>query len=191
MALMSTRNSPDAKARSHTRRQVLADTAMALSGLTLTGVPAFAKPGTNISQTEESIREEVLLKATPQRVYAALTDAQQFDRVTRLSAAMQGGMPPGAKPTQIAAVPGSEFVLFGGHITGRQIDLITNERIVQAWRAGNWDTGVYSIARFELSKQDSQTKLVFEHTGFPKGQAEHLAMGWRENYWEPLARFLA
>jgi len=123
-------------------------------------------------------------------VYAALTDAKQFDQVTRLSAAMQGGMPPGAKPTQITATPGSEFVLFGGHITGRQIELVPNERIVQAWRAANWDAGIYSIARFELAEQGTETKLVFEHTGFPKGQGEHLAQGWKENYWEPLEKFL-
>jgi len=169
---------------------MLTDTALAVGGLTLASVPAPAKSEESISHSEESIRQQVLFKASRQRIYAALTEAKQFDQVTRLSGAMQGGMPPGAKPTQISATPGSEFILFGGHIAGRQIELAANERIVQAWRAANWDPGVYSIARFELSEQGSQTKLVFEHTGFPKGQAEHLAMGWNGNYWEPLAKFL-
>jgi hypothetical protein len=35
-----------------------------------------------------------------------------------------------------------------------------------------------------------ETKIKFDHTGFPKGQAEHLAEGWRGNYWEPLAKVL-
>lgn len=177
--------------RTSTRRRMLGDAALAVGGLALVGVPALTNAEENISHAEESILQEEIFKATRQRVYAALTEAKQFDQVTRLSAAMRGGMPPGAKPTRITATLGSEFALFGGHITGRQIELVPNERIVQAWRAANWDDGDYSIARFDLLEQDSQTKLVFTHTGFPKGQAEHLAAGWKENYWEPLVKFLA
>ena len=66
-----------------------------------------------------------------------------------------------------------------------------DERIVQAWRAGSWEPGVYSIAEFELMEQDSGTRLVFNHKGFPKDLGEHLASGWKMNYWEPLAKFLA
>jgi hypothetical protein len=33
--------------------------------------------------------------------------------------------------------------------------------------------------------------LVLDHDGFPAGQGEHLAKGWHQNYWEPLARYLA
>ena len=86
---------------------------------------------------------------------------------------------------------GGAFLLFGGYITGRQIELVPNERVVQAWRAGGWDPAHYSIAKFELVEQGSGTKIVFDHTGFPNGQAEHLAEGWKGNYWEPLEKFLA
>lgn len=63
--------------------------------------------------------------------------------------------------------PEGAFSLFGDYITGRRVELVTNQRIVQAWRAGSWAPGIYSIARFELAEQDSATKLVFDHTGFP------------------------
>jgi len=33
--------------------------------------------------------------------------------------------------------------------------------------------------------------MVFDHGGFPKGQAEHLAAGWKMNYWELLEKFLS
>jgi len=89
-----------------------------------------------------------------------------------------------------AAGAGSAFMLFGGHIAGRQIELVSNERIVQAWRVVTWSPGVYSIARFELKEQGSSTKLVFEHVGFPEGQGQHLAEGWKVNYWEPLEKYL-
>jgi hypothetical protein len=55
---------------------------------------------------------------------------------------------------------------------------------------GNWDPGVYSIAKFELTEHRAGTKIVFDHTGFPKGDGEHLASGWKAHYWEPLQAFL-
>ena len=89
-------------------------------------------------------------------------------------------------------VAGGPFTLFGGHISGRQVELVPNQRIVEVWRAGSWDPGSYSIARFELSAQGADsTRLVIDHTGFPEGQAAHLAEGWRTNCWEPLAKYLA
>jgi activator of HSP90 ATPase len=100
-------------------------------------------------------------------------------------------MVPAGKPVEVSAEAGGAFSAFGGHITGRQIELIPNERIVQAWRPASWGPGQYSIARFELTEQGSGTKLVFDHTGFPQGQAQHLAEGWKSNYWEPLEKYFA
>ena len=62
---------------------------------------------------------------------------------------------------------------------------------MQAWRTGSWDPGVYSIAKFEFVEQGPGTKIVFDHTGFPKGEAEVLASGWKAHYWEPLQKLLA
>jgi uncharacterized protein YndB with AHSA1/START domain len=165
--------------------------AIAFGGLTLGSTETWAATEEEISHTAETIHHETVFKASRKRVYEALTDAKQFDKVVQLSAAMKSGMAPGAKPAEIGREAGGAFALFGAYVTGRQIELVPNERIVQAWRAGSWDPGSYSIAKFVLVEQGSETKLVFDHTGFPKGQAEHLAEGWKGNYWEPLEKFLA
>ncbi len=146
-----------------------------------------------VSHSADAIHQEIVFQADPQRVYAALTDTKQFDKVIDLSGIRQAGaLPPEAnKPTQITAAAGGEFTLFGGYITGRQIELVPNVRVVQAWRAANWDPGLYSIAKFELVKQGAATKLVFDHTGFPKGAGKGLAAGWHKHYWDPLTKFLA
>jgi Activator of Hsp90 ATPase homolog 1-like protein len=68
---------------------------------------------------------------------------------------------------------------------------VPSERIVQAWRTGGWFQGVYSIVKFELVEQGDGTKIVFDHTGFPKGDAEHLATGWKAHDWEPLQKLLS
>ncbi|MFD0739405.1 SRPBCC domain-containing protein [Lysobacter koreensis] len=125
-----------------------------------------------------SIHQEIAIAASPDRVYAALLDAAQFS-------AMSGGA-----PTEIDGRAGGAFSCFGGMITGRNVELVADRRIVQAWRVGNWPEGVYSIARFELAPRGAETQLVFDHTGFPEDAREHLANGWHANYWEPLRRAL-
>lgn len=181
---------PISVANAPTRRQLIAGVAVAFGGLALGSTEAWAETVEKISRTGESIHQEVAFKASRKRVYEALTDTKQFNKVTELSAAMKSGEPPGTAPTEISREVGGAFSLFGGHISGRHIELVPNQRIVQAWRAADWGPGVYSIAKFELAEQGTGTKIVFDHTGFPAGQGEHLAVGWTVNYWEPLAKFL-
>jgi hypothetical protein len=52
-------------------------------------------------------------------------------------------------------------------------------------RKANSLTGVYSIAKFELIEQGTGTRIVFDQNGFPKGDGEHLASGWKAHYWGP------
>ena len=173
-----------------TRRQMLVGTTAVLTGLGFGPVSAVAHTEEGVSRTAESIHQEPLFKANPKRVYEALTDEKQFEKVTQLSAAMQSGAALGNEPTQIAREAGGPFTIFRGHIAGRHIELVPNQRIVQAWRVVDWDPGIYSIVKFELTGQGSGTKIIFDHAGFPLGNGQHLADGWKANYWEPLEKYL-
>jgi uncharacterized protein YndB with AHSA1/START domain len=125
-----------------------------------------------------SIHQEVVIKAPPARVYAALTDAKQFAELT-------------ARPVaELSKDAGGTFMMFNGIILGRQIELVPNQRIVQAWRERIWPPGVYSVAKFELQPEGSGTRIIFDHTGYPAGAGGHLQVGWYENYWNPLKKYL-
>jgi activator of HSP90 ATPase len=154
------------------------------------GFVRLSKAEDEISRTAESIHQEPVFKANRKLVYEALTDSKQSDKVIQLSGVMQS-MHLGEKPAEISREVGGAFTLLGGHITGRQVELVPGERIVQARRTGGWAPGIYSIARFELVEQGSGTKIVFDHTGFPNGEAEVLASGWKAHYWEPIDKLLA
>ena len=143
-----------------------------------------------ISTTNAAIHQEVIFKASPARVYHALTDPRQFDKIVLLSGAIKS-MALASVPSRISSAPGGSFALFGGYITGRRLELLPNTRIVQAWRSAGWPPHIYSIARFELTEHPDGTKLLFDHTGFPNGEAASLATGWRQHYWEPLAKVLS
>jgi uncharacterized protein YndB with AHSA1/START domain len=134
-----------------TRRRALAATAMAWGGLVVEPGAALAESEGEISHSAEAIHQEPEFKASRKRVYEALTDTAQFDKVIEISGAKKVKAL-GTEPTQISTDAGGPFVLFGGHIVGRQIELVPEQRIVQAWRVVDWEPGAYSIARFELKE---------------------------------------
>src|SRR6202043_1117378 len=85
--IMSERRNQDAPANSPTRRQLIAGAAMTFGGLALGLTRVRAASGEEISRTAESIHQEAVLKASRNRVYEALTDAKQFNEVTKIAAA--------------------------------------------------------------------------------------------------------
>jgi activator of HSP90 ATPase len=168
-----------------TRRQCLAGAAVTLGALVhssaLRGKPQQAmteKQSIDADATRTYLHQEVDLKASPQKIYEILLDSRQFAAFT--------GM-----PAEIGRDSGGAFSMFGGMIVGRNIELVANQRIVQAWRPASWNPGVYSIVRFELKGDDAQTKLILDHTGFPEGNFGHLDSGWYARYWNPLKKYLA
>jgi activator of HSP90 ATPase len=169
------------------RRRVITAGTLTMVGLAVRSAQSSAEPNAEISTNEEAIRQLRVFRAARQRVYEALTLESQFDKIVELSGVTKSAQ----KPTKLSPQAGGTFALFAGHIVGRQVELVPNELIVQAWRVVTWPRGIYSIARFELSDQGGAAKLVFTHTAFPKGQAEHLASGWQEHYWDPLTKLLA
>jgi len=125
-----------------------------------------------------AIHYEIDFKASPQRLYEAILDQKQF-------AAFSG------MPATIDRTPGGAFSMFGGMILGRNIELVPDQRIVQAWRSPSFDPGIYSIVHFEFKPRAAESTLLFDHTGFPAGHYDSLDSGWQHHYWEPLKKFLA
>lgn len=183
---MSERRNASGMSNTPTRREVIAGLGIALGGLA-GGSLAWggsqpqamkAAGGAAANQTRTSLHQEVAFTATPQRIYEVLLDSRQFAAVTGL-------------PAEIDPKAGGAFTTFGGLIVGRNVELIPGQRIVQAWRAANWDPGVYSIVKFELSPQGSGALVVLDHTGFPESDFDGLTSGWPERYWEPLKKYFA
>jgi len=83
------------------------------------------------------IHHEVDFKASPKRVYEALTDAKQFSAFSGL-------------PAEIHGEARGSFKCFDGQITGRMTELVPSQKIVQAWPVAMWPDDVNSMVRFEL-----------------------------------------
>jgi len=183
---MSERKKIAVHANTPTRRQLIAGVAIALGGLAAsseifgqTQQPAMQEPpSTAANKARTFLHQEVDLKASARRIYEVLLDSKQFAAVTGLAA-------------QIDPSEGGAFSTFGGLISGRNIELVLYQRIVQAWRPASWDPGVYSIVKFELKPGASETTVILDHTGFPEGAYDGLDYGWPVRYWKPLAAYFA
>jgi len=165
-----------------TRRRVIAGIAYAGSLLgrqIVAQQPAMGeKPATDGNQSRTSLHYNLEFAAAPGLLYRALLDGKQFSAMTGL-------------PASIDPSPGGALSMFNGMIVGRNVELIDDQRIVQAWRPTHWDSGVYSIVHFEFSARQSGSALVFDHTGFPAGEYDHLDWGWEHHYWEAMRKITA
>jgi uncharacterized protein YndB with AHSA1/START domain len=94
-----------------------------------------------------SITQQALIAAEPAEVYAVLADADALSALSGMS-----GVPgPSA---------GEEFSAFDGNVTGRQIELVPGQRLVQAWRFPQFAPGTYSMVSFTLTAEAGGTRLV-------------------------------
>lgn len=126
-----------------------------------------------------TIHQVNTFNAPPRRIYGILMSSREHAAMTANGAA------------KISRQPGGKFYCHGGHISGRNVDLVAGKRIVQAWRARNWPPGVYSLVTFTLERAGKGTRLTLDHTGIPGNHSGHLSTGWKARYWKPLRAYLS
>lgn len=126
----------------------------------------------------ESIAQTVSFDASVQRVYRAIADSTEHSSFT-------------GAPAELSTEPGGAFSTHGGAIEGVMLDLVENERIVQAWRPGDWPAGVFSVVRYDFDGDDLRCQITLTHAALPAEGSEHIAEGWEQRYWGPLAEYLA
>jgi activator of HSP90 ATPase len=138
---------------------------------------AAATPSAEANNARTFLHQEMDFKTTPHFIYEALLDSKQFAAITGMTAEIDRNV-------------GGSFSMFNGMIVGRNVELLADQRIVQAWRPTHWDPGIYSIVKFELKPRGAEATVVLDHTGFPEGEYDHLYPGWKWRYWDPLKKYL-
>jgi activator of HSP90 ATPase len=136
-------------------------------------LPARARPCQYLIDMT-TIRQRVRLDASPSDVFEMLMNSSRHARFT-------------GEPATIRRRAGGSFSAYGGYITGVNVEIVPNRRIVQAWRGSDWPKGVYSIAMFELAPLGGRrTVLTFTQHGVPRGHVRSIRQGWIDFYWEPM-----
>jgi uncharacterized protein YndB with AHSA1/START domain len=95
-------------------------------------------------------------------------------------------------PAEIDGRVGGAMSAWNGYITGEFLHIEEGRRIVQSWRTTEWPEG-YDDSKLELTftPTESGTRVTMVHSNVPSEQARRYDDGWKENYWEPLKKYLS
>jgi uncharacterized protein YndB with AHSA1/START domain len=87
---------------------------------------------------------------------------------------------------------GAEVSAWDGYISGRNLELVPGERIVQSWRTTKFnDDQDDSIVTVLLEDGEDGTLLTLIHSNVPNDHRTYEEGGWESNYFEPMQSYFA
>jgi len=125
----------------------------------------------------KDIRQTVQFSAEPHDIYMALMDSKKHSSFT-------GGR------ASISRRAGGKITAYDGYIEGKNLELETDKKIVQSWRASDWPEGYFSRVSFIISKTAKGSELSFLHEGVPLEFYKSIRQGWIDYYWNPMKEML-
>lgn len=122
----------------------------------------------------KDFKQYFIIPAPPEEVYAALTNPLSIKLWTGEEAEMN-------------TEPGSEFSLWEGSITGKNLEFEPNKKIVQQWYFGGQKPD--SIVTIKLHEHKHGTSAELIHTNIPDEDFENIKGGWIHAYFAGLEEF--
>ena len=113
------------------------------------------------------------INASPETLYSTWLDSEGHSIRT-------GG------EAHFSDVINDKFTAWDGYITRSNIELVSNEKIVQGWRTSEFDSSdEESLLEIQLKPLGDQAELTLIHTNIPAGQTQY-ENGWIESYFETM-----
>jgi len=111
------------------------------------------------------------LNAEPKDVYNALTNKKMLEIWTGEDAVME-------------PVPGTEFSLWSGSISGINLEFEADKKIVQQWFFGEQEED--SIVTVKLHPDKKGTSVELHHINIPDEAFKNISEGWEEDFFGAL-----
>jgi len=119
------------------------------------------------------------LPASAQEIYEAWLDSLAHTEMTGSEAIMSDEV-------------GDEVAAWDGYISGRNLELVPGERIVQSWRTSEFtDAHEDSIITVTLEEVADGTLLTLVHSKVPEDQKSYEEGGWQVHYFEPMKDYFS
>ncbi len=131
-----------------------------------------------MKQEVTTIKQTITIPSvSPKEVYDAFVDPKKHSKFT------------GSKATGKPVV-GGKYTAWDGYSFGKFLELDEGRRVVQEWTTTDWVEG-YGPSKLELtfSAVPEGTEICMVQTKVPKEQADDIAEGWIEFYWNPLKEY--
>ncbi len=119
-----------------------------------------------------------IVPASSAEIYKAWLDSKGHSKMT------------GAK-ARVSNKVGDSFQAWDGYISGTNLELTPDKKIVQSWRTVEFDESE-ADSRIEVTLEDVKdgTKIKLEHTNLPPHGAQY-EQGWIDNYFEPMKKYFS
>jgi len=121
----------------------------------------------------KTYKKYFILEGKPEDVYHALTNKTMLEIWT-------------GETAEMSEVPGTEFALWNGSISGKNIEFVKNEKIVQQWYFEGQDED--SVVTIKLHPHKKGTSVEVSHTNIPDEAYENISEGWEEDYMTALSQ---
>jgi activator of HSP90 ATPase len=119
----------------------------------------------------KSIHRYYTLRAEPADVFNALTNQKMLEIWTGEDAVME-------------AEPNTEFSLWDGSISGKNLELEAGRKLVQQWYFGEQELA--SIVTIKLHPDKKGTSVELHHTNIPDDAYDNISEGWDLDYFGAL-----
>jgi len=115
----------------------------------------------------KSFKKTFKINAEPSDIYSAVTNPYTIE--------LWSGY-----PALMSTEAGSEFSLWEGDITGKNLEFVQDKKIVQEWYFG--DQSEKSIVTITITPDRENSQVTVEHSNIPDEEFNDIAEGWREFY---------
>jgi activator of HSP90 ATPase len=122
----------------------------------------------------KTFKKTFKISAEPSDVYAAITNPYTI------------GLWSGY-PAVMSEEPGSEFSMWEGDITGKNLEFVKDKKVVQEWYFGDQDAK--SVVTITIQPDRENSAVTVEHTNIPDDEFAGIAEGWKDFYFDAINNF--
>ena len=117
----------------------------------------------------------IITGASPHDLYEILMDSKKHAKLVNSTA-------------EISREMGGKFKVYDGYISGTNLELIADTKIVQYWRGDEdcWLEDHYSKLTIIFKKEKDGTRISLNQEGMPVVCQVDFDKGWYDFYWKPL-----
>jgi activator of HSP90 ATPase len=115
-----------------------------------------------------------LINATPEEVYAAITNPLTIQLWT-------------GEPAEMSTEPGTEFSMWDGSIVGKNLEFEEGKKVVQQWYFDGQDEP--SIVTIKLHADKNGTSAELRHNNIPDEAYDDIVDGWNDVYFGGIRDF--
>ncbi len=116
------------------------------------------------------------IHAEPEDIYACFTNPFTIELWSGFKAEM-------------STVPGTQFAIWEGDISGVNIEFEENKKVVQEWFFG--DREEQSIVTIKIHEGNNKCSVEVRQTNIPDEDYEDILEGWNMHYLGAIKKFLA